>query len=312
MQKYILIISLMVTLLQASESDIYFPKWMLDSATHPSDQCAVGYGRASSSDPAKEALYSAKVELGLLQEVLVKSSIKIFEKYNKDNFINSVYTMVTKQSGKSIAKGVSRVEQWATPSGDVFSLVCVDENKKKNVAVSSSIELFERATRFGDNEEYSYQGKIDIGKFTLFEFTSEDIKKSTTQKKKIVVKKIKKDDYRCRSARVLAPEWVCSPHVEGSYADLGISVIEGDRVAQAYLKAVISARVGLSQMITGVKKHAAGINPVSKSAKSNAIKSVSHDTLKQSKVLKLWYNKVNSTIYLLMATPEDTINESIK
>ncbi len=128
-------------------------------------------------------------------------------------------------------------------------------------------------------------------------------------------------DFRCHKEGVLAPEWTCTPLVEGSYAEVGSAPMSAAGENFSRREALANGRSNLAQQIetkvkdkveTFVRGTGIGGGESVDKVTTQVSKQVAQVTLKGSKQIKYWQNPKSNTIYVLMAVPESTVNESAK
>lgn len=128
-------------------------------------------------------------------------------------------------------------------------------------------------------------------------------------------------DFRCHKEGALAPEWTCTPVIEGSYADVGSAPMSAAGEGFSRREALAGARSNLAQQIeTKVKDKVETFTRSTGMAGSETVdkvttavsKQVAQVTLQGSKQMKYWQNPKTSTIYVMVAVPEGTVNESAK
>jgi len=128
-------------------------------------------------------------------------------------------------------------------------------------------------------------------------------------------------DFRCHKEGVLAPEWTCTPMVEGSYAEVGSAPMSAAGEGFSRREALANGRSNLAQQVetkvkdkveTFVRGTGIGGGESVDKVTTQVSKQVAQVTLKGSKQIKYWQNPKSNTIYVLIAIPESTINESAK
>ena len=128
-------------------------------------------------------------------------------------------------------------------------------------------------------------------------------------------------DFRCHKEGVLAPEWTCTPLVEGSYAEVGSAPMSNAGENFSRREALANGRSNLAQQIeTKVKDKVETFIRGTGIAQGESVdkvttqvsKQVAQVTLKGSKQVKYWQNPKTQSIYVLMAIGESTVNEATK
>ncbi len=118
-----------------------------------------------------------------------------------------------------------------------------------------------------------------------------------------------------------APVWVCMPDVEGSYSDVGSAALSAGGMSFSRRNALASARSSLAQQIeTEVKDKVEdftrgtgiGTDETVDKVSTQVTKQVAKVTLSGSKQMNFWQNPKTNTLYVLVAVPKSTVNESAK
>ena len=119
---------------------------------------------------------------------------------------------------------------------------------------------------------------------------------------------------------ISAPEWVCSPKVEGAIAAVGVAEKTAAGLDMQTTAAMASARDKLARQIevkvknkfeNFVRSTGTGQNETVDKVMTNVSKQVANVTLNGSKRVKTWFDP-SGTMYVLVAVPESTINEAAK
>jgi len=128
-------------------------------------------------------------------------------------------------------------------------------------------------------------------------------------------------DFRCKKEGVLAPEWTCTPIVEGSFSEVGSAPLSAAGEGFSRREALANGRSNLAQQVestvkdkveTFVRGTGIGAGESVDKVTTQVSKQVANVTLKGSKQVKYWQNPKSNTIYVLVAVPESSINESAK
>lgn len=129
------------------------------------------------------------------------------------------------------------------------------------------------------------------------------------------------EDFGCYTDGVKAPEWTCVPSVEGAYADLGSAPMSVAGMGFSRREALANGRSNLAQQIeskvkdkveTFARSTGIGAGETADKVSTQVSKQVALVTLKGSKQVEFWQHPKSKTIYLLVAVPEDFINEEAK
>ncbi len=127
-------------------------------------------------------------------------------------------------------------------------------------------------------------------------------------------------DFRCKQENVLAPKWTCTPFVDGAIAALGTAPKSKAGYGFQYREALAQGRSNLAQQIQTLVKDkveqftrstGVGDSEVVDKVSTQVSKQVAKVTLKGSKPVDSW-QAPSGTLYLLVAVPEKSVNESAK
>ena len=318
MQKIILLLVVSIAALNANSIKHTLPQWM-QNVKQPTDQvCTIGYGRASSKFTSEDAILTAKMELGLFESVEVKTKLTFSEMRNENGkSLKQVYTSVSKESGLSSAKDLRRVKNWISPKGDYFSLVCQnknDKNRRDTPREPISIESFSQSSGVGDKEVFETYLRIEmLGKLN-YRILDDSSKEIVVQKPTAKIK----NQFSCIQSGFLAPEWTCIPMEEGMYVGVGVERVVNGNLADAYAMALVYARSDIAQQFGARFKarleefqRTTGTKSSKDIVKEKSTDQIVSQTLKHSNVLKVWYSKDISRIYVLVGVPERIVVKKV-
>ena len=127
-------------------------------------------------------------------------------------------------------------------------------------------------------------------------------------------------DFRCHKDGVLAPEWACTPVVDGAIAAVGSAEQTAAGYNMQMTEAMGNARDALARQIeikvknklenftrtTGVGEGAAVDKVV-----TNVSKQIASVTMNGSKLIKSWTSP-KGTLFVLVAVPEKSVNKAAK
>lgn len=128
-------------------------------------------------------------------------------------------------------------------------------------------------------------------------------------------------DFRCKQDNMLAPEWTCMPMAEGAYAGLGVAAKSKAGYNMMVKEAQANGRSDLAQQIqTQVKDKVENFTRATGVGSGETVDKVTTAVTKQvakvdltgSKMIKSWTHPANGSLYVLMAVPEDSVNQEVK
>jgi len=129
-----------------------------------------------------------------------------------------------------------------------------------------------------------------------------------------------KPDFRCKQENVLAPEWTCTPQLDGYYAGLGVAQKSAAGMGHMRRVALANGRSDLAQQIKSqVKDKVETFTGTTGIGKAETVDTTTKAVSKQlakvdlqgSKGVKSW-TAPSGALYLLVVVPESSVNKVVK
>ena len=301
---------LLLSVLNASASNDTLPLWMQNIDLSDTQECTLGYGRASSSNPSKEALLTAKMELGFFQEAKVESSYILNELQDKDGKTLSHTTSVSALvSGKSSTKDLQKVKNWSTSKGDYFSLVCQNKDAKNNNSSESVVVKLEmKSVGLGDKETYKSRVEVSIEDELSYSIVDDRTQNITIPDEEDTPDE---ENISCKNGGIVAPKWVCLPMKENMYTNIGMARVIDENFAEAYASALVDARSGLVMQL-GANVQSSSTVSSARDQKTITSTTQSKKVLRKSTILHSWYNKRSDMLIVMLGMPERQAKKVLK
>lgn len=260
------------------------PNWLVSLIDFPN--CVIGFARKNAQNQKQEALLTSVIEMGFTGHINVSGMQKT---YAQDTVHNNppVSVTVVKITGTTTSKGMTEKFNWKSPNNDYFSLVCQNKNGSKFNKTAATIK------------SYSEKGGSGIIKISMENNLFYDIK---TPYREIIL-----------NNKQLRPGWIHNQNIKKHKTAIGISSITDGDYISAYIKASVDARLELAWQFKSdvenlIKAYRASTTDKNKTtivANTTITNRVTSQNIYGSKLLRLWVDKPNQNIYVLMGLDYD-------
>lgn len=274
------------------------PRWLTSLVDYPF--CSLGVGRSSAQNPKQEALLTGLMELGFMKKAILSSMLKQYVETDGKGVVDSQNTVVIRVIGETYGQKVSEKGSWLSPNGDYFALVCADDQGIKITPSASMIKFYAEQT---NHPTTSRESIVNVVMKDYLNFES--------------FNKINDDTFNPGKN---SPKWVFDDFsgLKQENVVVGRAKINGGRFLDAYLMAVMHGRNALAQLMkvkvnNMIRQYADTPAPNTASQSNtdpaNTTKSITQETLVGSRVLKLWHDKEDNNLYVLLALDNESINK---
>jgi len=129
-------------------------------------------------------------------------------------------------------------------------------------------------------------------------------------------------DFRCRQDGILAPQWTCNPHADGSIVALGVAKMNaGDDKSMQRTEAMASARDALARQITVKVSNlfksfrattGSGADATFDKSTSDVSKQLASQTLSGSKQIgSSWSNPKTNELFVMVGISNNSVKSKI-
>jgi len=263
------------------------PSWIHYPSQQEYQNCAFGIGRVSAKYPKEEALMMALLEQGLRESATVKSSYSHFESEDKSDMSD---TEVIKILANTSMRKMHQKEFYKDAGGNIYALICSDKEGIAFKEEAAELKLYSGYTKNKQEEKIDVVFKVSINNYIDFQ-------------------DVPKDPLSSRSSNPDEPKWVNEPELEGGITGIGSSKIYKENIQEAYITAMMRARVAIAQNIGAKVKHMVQnykqeTDGAVDKIKSQVSKMVTNQTLKGSRLFNIWIDSMNQELFVRVAMDE--------
>jgi len=273
------------------------PEWVVDQSNY--EKCAVGVAASGAVNPAEVAMQAGVLELGMMQLVKVDGVEKSF---SEKSVIKNVKQLnrVTRLLAETSAEKVTELKNWKSNSGDYFALVCISDKGQSRAPVAGIIKSFIEENEINSSSEINQSLVMSINSTTQMDVVDEF-------------------SYIGNKSRWLAQVSNEADELEGTYnsedggeyvsVSVAVMKVYNRQLAQAYLQVLAQSRHALANKLKlkvrdALKRATQEIADQSDNAAEvvpgNVSKSIASDVLKNTLVEKVYYDKLDGSMYMIM------------
>lgn len=285
-------LALLVTVLPLSNAFALnkgaLPEWVTDQSGN--EQCAVGVAAADAINPSGIALNAGLLELGMMQLVKVDGVEKTFHEKTVIKNVRQL-SRVTRLLAETSSAKVIELKNWKSAAGDYFALVCVSEKGQSNKTTVGVLKSFTEENELNTSAKVNQSLELTINSQTKMDVLDEF-------------------SYVGHKSRWLQQVEDDAASIETGYtsedSDESVNVIVAEarvregKLAQAYLQLLAQSRHALANKLSIKVREVLEQNNPAATPEQGVNKSVTSEVLKNTLVEKVYYDKLEGSIYMIM------------
>ena len=264
------------------------PEWVSDQSDD--QKCAVGVAAADAINPSDIALKAGVLELGMMRLVKVDGVEKTFREKTVIKNVKQL-SRVTRLLAETSSEKVIESKNWKSAAGDYFALVCVSD---KGQGAKATVGILKSYT---EENELNASAKINQSlELTIDSQTKMDV--------------LDEFSYVGHKSRWLAQVKAEAESLETAYisedSDELVNVIVAEahvregKLAQAYLQLLAQSRHALANQLSVKVREVVDQSRQDTAPEQGVNKSVTSEVLKNTLVEKVYYDKLEGSIYMIM------------